>query len=143
MDSIRLRLTYDGAGPVHWSGGADAFGVQDKAGVLHPGAPGPGGTRVFGLVLQVKSLAANAAVLTGDVAHGAPADRFLYLAWRNLEGNFAQRLKLPLSAIASTDVRDALARNVPLQATLVDHHPRATTTGANVGGARPVAWSLP
>ncbi len=142
MDSIRLRLTYDGAGPVHWTGGPHLFGVQDKAEVLDPGMPGPRGTRVFDLVLQVKSLAADTAVLAGEVAHGSPADRFLYLAWRNAEGNFAQRLKLPLSAISSNDVREALARQVPLQATLVDRHPRATSTGANIGGARSVTWTL-
>jgi hypothetical protein len=37
METIHLRLTYDGAGPVHWNGSADLFGVQDKAGALLPG----------------------------------------------------------------------------------------------------------
>jgi hypothetical protein len=142
MDSIRLRLTYDGKGPVHWNGGPALFGVQDKTEALDAGAPGPGGTRVFDLVLQVKSLAGATAVLVGDIAHGSPAERFLYLSWRNLEGNYAQRLKLPLNGIASRDVRAALDRQVPLLATLVDHHPRATSTGANIGGSRPISWTL-
>ena len=36
-------------------------------------------------------------MLVGDFAHGKPAERFLYLGWRNAAGGFAQRLKLPLS----------------------------------------------
>jgi hypothetical protein len=130
MDSIRLRLTYDGKGPVHWNGGPALFGVQDKTGALDAGKPGPGGTRVFDLVL------------VGDIAHGSPAERFLYLSWRNLEGNYAQRLKLPLDAIASRDARTALERQSPLTATLVDRQPRATSTGANIGGSRPISWAL-
>ena len=142
MDAIHLQLIYDGAGPVHWDGGAGAFGLQDKVGVLHPGAAGAAGARVFDFTLQVKSLDAGMAVLTGDFAHGNPAGRFLYLAWRNRAGGFAQRLKLPLFAISSGQVREALANGGTLAATLVDHHPKATSTGANVGGARPVTWAL-
>ena len=142
MDALPLQLVYDGAGPVHWDGGADAFGLQDKQEQLHPGTPGAGGARVFDFTLKVKSLDATMAVLTGDFAHGTPAGRFLYLGWRNTTGGFAQRLKLPLHAITSDQVRQALARGRPLTATLIDHHPRATTTGANIGGTRPVTWTL-
>ena len=142
MDSIRLQLVYDGAGPVHWDGGAGAFGLQDKAAVLHPGSPGAAGAVVFDFTLQAKSLDAPTAVLAGDFAHGAPADRFLYLGWRNATGGFAQRLKLPLFTITSEQVRQALDKGRPLTATLIDHHPRATSTGANIGGARSVTWTL-
>ena len=142
MEAIHLQLIYDGAGPVHWDGGAGAFGLQDKQGALHPGTPGAAGAVVFDFTLQVKSLDAKIAVLTGDFAHGSPAERFLYLGWRNTAGGFAQRLKLPLFTIAAAQVREALAKATPLTATLVDRHPRATSTGANIGGARPVEWTL-
>ena len=142
MEAISLQLVYDGKGPVHWDGGAHAFGLQDKDEHLHPGAPGAAGARVFDFTLTVKSLDAATAVLTGDFAHGKPAERFLYLGWRNAAGHYAQRLKLPLHAITSDQVRQALAQGRPLTATVLDHHPRATTTGANIGGTRPVAWTL-
>ena len=144
MDTIRLRLTYDGQGPATWTpmpGAPDAFGLQDKAGVLHPGSPGEAGTTVFDFALQVKPHASGAVVLAGEFAHGPPAERFLYLGWRNANGAFAQRLKLPLAGISWSDVNEAPGRRRPLVATLVDHHPKATSTGANIGGTRPVDWT--
>ena len=142
MDAVRLQLIYDGAGPVHWDGGTGAFGLQDKAGVLHPGSPGAAGAAVFDFTQRVKSLDAVAAVLVGDFAHGTPAGRFLYLGWRNLAGNFAQRLKLSLSTITSDQVRQAVTDGRLLTATLVDHSPKGTSTGANIGGTRAVTWTL-
>ena len=142
MEAIALQLIYDGAGPVHWDGGDGAFGLQDKTGTLHPGTPGAGGAVVFDFTLQAKSLDAATAVLIGDFAHGTPADRFVYLGWRNATGAFAQRLKLPLFTITSEQVRQALDKGRPLTATLLDHHPKATSTGANIGGARRVTWTL-
>jgi len=143
LEPIRFRLVYDGAGPVHWCRRPDAFGLQDKAAVLHPGAAGPGGVLVFDFALQLKAQDTDAPVFTGDFAHGPPAARFLYLGWRDARGAFARRLKLPLAGIGWDAVRAARERRAPLVATLVDHHPRATSTGANVGGSRPVAWALP
>ena len=144
MESIRLRLVYDGVGPAIWDGDGrpDAFGIQDKEGTLHPGVPGPDGSVVFDLTLQVKSTDADAPVFAGTFVHGPPAGRFLYLGWRNAQGAFAQRLKLPLASITWADVRQALDKQEPLVGTLVDHHPKATSTGANIGGARPLDWTL-
>ena len=142
MDAVRLQLVYDGAGPVYWDGGPGAFGLQDKDGALHGGTPGAAGAVVFDFTLRVKSVDAGTVVLVGDFAHGKPAERFLYLGWRNVAGNFAQRLKLPLASITPEQVRRAVADGRLLTATLVDHHPRATTTGANIGGTRQVAWVL-
>ena len=142
MDAIRLRLTYDGKGPAIWTPMPGAFGLQDKAEALHQGAPGPGGVAVFEFTLQARPHDSGAAVLSGEFAHGPPAARFLYLGWRNAQGAFAQRLKLPLFNITSAQVREALAKGTPLMATLVDHHPKATSTGANIGGARAVDWTL-
>ncbi len=141
MDTLTLRLTYDGKGPAIWTPAPGAFGLQDKAAALHPGTPGPGGVVVFEFALQARPHDSGAAVLSGEFAHGPPAGRFLYLGWRNAQGAFAQRLKLPLSGLAWDDVAAAIARKRVLAATLVDHHPRATTTGANIGGTRQVAWA--
>ena len=142
MEALRLRLIYDGQGPTIWTPAPGAFGLQDKSGVLHVGTPGAAGAVVFDFALQVKSLGADQVVLVGDFAHGRPAERFLYLGWRNAAGAFAQRLKLPLHTITPAQARQALAERMALTATLVDHHPKATSTGANIGGTRPVAWTL-
>jgi hypothetical protein len=142
MEAIALQLIYDGAGPLHWDGGAGAFGLQDRQGALHPGTRGAAGAVVFDFTLQVKSLDAGAVVLCGDLAHGSPAGRFLYLAWREPQGGFARRLKLPLSTITPDQVREALAKGTMLTATVVDHHPKASAGGANHGGTRPVDWIL-
>ena len=102
-DSISLQVRYHGTGPLVWSGGPGDFGVQDKAGSLHLGRAGPDGAVVFDLSLQVKPGDAGAPVFLGPFAHGRPDDRFLYLGWRNADGGFAQRFKLPLGAGRSRD----------------------------------------
>lgn len=142
LDSVKLRLIYDGAGPVTWCRDPRAFGVQDKAAVLFPGASGPNGTVVFDLVFQVKSNSADLPVLSGAFAHGPPGARFIYLGWRDVQGGFAQRLKLPLGGITWDDIQEASARQQPVVGILVDHHPRATSTGANIGGTRAMAWRV-
>ena len=140
MDTLRLRLTYDGKGPAIWTPAPRAFGLQDKDVVLHAGAPGPDGTTVFDFELQAWPHESGAAVLSGAFAHGPPAARFLYLGWRDAQGAFAQRLKLPLSGIAWADAAAAIGQGRALAAALIDHQPRATTTGANIGGTRAVDW---
>ena len=140
--TIALRLVYDGKGPAIWTPAPGAFGLQDKDEVLHVGTPGSSGTTVFEFSLVAKPHATTGAiVLGGDFAHGPPAARFLYLGWRNAAGAYAQRLKIPLASITAADIAAAQARGRPLVATLVDHHPRATTTGANIGGTRAVEWT--
>ncbi len=137
---IDLRVRYDGAGPVYWNGGPGDFGLQDKSEVLHQGRLEADGSVSFDLSLEVKSGSAEAPVLVGPFAHGPPGGRFLYLGWRNRTGEYAQRLKLPLASIGWDDIRNASSAGKPLVCVLVDKHPRATTTGANIGGTRPVTW---
>ncbi len=139
---IRFELRYDGAGPVYWSGDPRQFGLQDKSEVLHPGRAEPDGVVVFGFSLGVKPGGAGSPVFVGDFAHGPPAGRFLYLGWRNAQGAFAQRLKIPLGSIGWDDVRRARSAEAPLVAVLVDRNPKATSTGANIGGARTVTWTV-
>ena len=142
MEAIALQLIYDGAGPVHRDGGAGAFGLQDRHGALHPGTRGAAGAEVFDFTLQVKTLDADTVVLCGDFAHGSPAERFLYLAWADTSGGFARRLKLPLSTITPSQVREALDKGTMLTATLVDHSAKVAASGAHQGGTRPVDWIL-
>jgi hypothetical protein len=136
---VSVRVTYDGAGPVHWSSGA--FGLQDKAEALHPGAANADGSVVFTFSLDLKEDGATPNFL-GDFAHGPRDGRFLYLSWRNRTGEYAQRLKLPLTTIGWDAVRSALETGAPLACLLIDKNPRATTTGANIGGTRPVVWMV-
>jgi len=139
---IQFRLCYDGVGPVYWSGEPDHFGLQDKSGVLHQGRTGPDGLVWFDFSLAVKPAGADAPVFVGDFAHGPPAGRFLYLGWRNAQGAFAIRLKIPLSPIGWGDVRKALETGEPLVGAVVDKNPKVTTTGANIGGRRAVTWTV-
>jgi hypothetical protein len=139
---ISFVVRYDGVGPVHWSGGPDDFGLQDKAGLLHPGGLGADSVVSFAFSLEVKDDDAVAPNFLGDFAHGPRNDRFLYLGWRNRTGEFAQRLKLPLNAIGWDAVRRARETGEALSCVLVDKNPKATSTGANIGGTRPVEWAV-
>jgi hypothetical protein len=139
---IDLRVRYDGAGPVYWNGGPRDFGLQDKSGILHRGEADPDGGLSFELSLEVKPGSSEAPVFVGLFAHGPPTRRFLYLSWRNREGEYAQRLKIPLGSIGWDEVRHARSSGEPLVCVLVDRHPQATSTGANIGGTRRVAWKV-
>jgi hypothetical protein len=77
---VSVRVTYDGAGPVHWSPGE--FGLQDKAEALHPGAVDAEGRVVFAFSLELNEDGAKPNFL-GGFAHGPRDGRFLYLSWRN------------------------------------------------------------
>ena len=143
LERVRLRLIYRGKGPMFWSGGPAQFGVQDKDETLLLGEAAPDGALVFDLELEVKPEGAGGPVFVGRFAHGPASDRFLYLSWRNATGEYAQRFKLPLSAITWPDIRSAQAADTPLVGDLVDLNPRATTSGANIGGTRPAIWRPP
>jgi len=139
---LAFEVIYDGVGPVFWSGGADSFGLQHVAEVLHRGEPNPDGAVCFKFSLELKTGNAAAPVFVGPFAHGPPGKRFLYLGWRNSNGAFAQRLILPLTSISWDLVRQARAADAPLVCRLVDKEPRATKTGANIGGTRQVTWAV-
>jgi hypothetical protein len=63
------------------------------------------------------------------------------LSWRNADGAYAMRFKLPLGAITSSQVERALRSDDPILGDLIVPIQRATKTGANVGGTRLVVWS--
>jgi len=135
-------VVYDGVGPVFWDRDPDRFGLQDASGALHPGQPDAEGGVAFEFSLDVKPGRADAPVFVGPFAHGPPAKRFLYLGWRNRDGAFAQRLIIPLASISWEQVGQAQGAGAPLVCRLVDKHPRATSTGANIGGTRQVVWQV-
>ena len=143
LESVRLQVHYHGTGPVKWSGGPGHFGVQDKTENLLLGEVGEDGSVKFDLSIEVKPEDTASPVFIGPFAHGPPGGRFLYLSWRNSEGNYAQRFKLPLGSITWNDVRSAWRTDQPIVGELVDRQPRITSTGANIGGSRPVAWKRP
>jgi len=143
LEQLRLRVIYRGKGPVFWSGGPSQFGVQDKDNNLLVGQPSPDGGLTFDLALQVKPEGAGAPVFLGPFAQGPANKRFLYLSWRNATGEYAQRLGLPLGTISWDDIHASWAADRPLVGELVDMNPKATTTGANIGGRRPIVWAPP
>lgn len=133
----RLRIVYDGTPPNVWDGGAKDFGVQDKANVLYPGKTGRDGSIVFEVELPVKPGKGPEPVFLGDFAHGPPKERFLYLSWRNSNGAYAQRLKLPLGAISWGDLEKA---KLMVGVVAPSSKPRKPG-GTNIGGTRAVQWS--
>ena len=139
---IRFTLKYDGAGPVYWVNDPAHFGIQDKSALLHKGRTDANGVVSFDFSLDLKPGTSGAPVFTGEFAHGSPAERFLYLGWRNAQMAFAQRLKIPLGSISWDQVRQAQETGKPLVAVLVDKTPKATSTGANIGGTRAVTWTV-
>jgi hypothetical protein len=142
LEQVRLRLVYRGGGPIGWGGGPDLWGIQDKSEGLWPGVAGEGGSLVFDLSLEVKPDTGVAPAFLGPFAHGKPAERFLYLSWRNPTGEYARRLKLPLGGIAWSDIAAARRTGQPLVGELVDEA-KLTSTGVHIGGTRAVVWAAP
>ena len=145
VTTLHMRVRYIGTGPVVWSGDPEGFGLQDRSGALMPGIAlgsdeGPG--VVFDVVLQARRLGDDAAALSGDVVHGRPGDRFLYLSWRNGPHAWARRLKLPLQGISWEVIRQAVDNLSTLACEVDDRAPRVTATGVNIGGLHPVAWRI-
>ena len=138
--TVRLRIVYDGTPPNVWDGGAKDFGLQDKANVLHLGKTVRNGHVVFDISIDVKQERTANPVFLGDFAHGPPKERFLYLSWRNTNGAYAQRLKLPLGGITWSDIDKAKAK--PLIGEVAPSSKPRVPGGTNIGGTRPVKWKL-
>jgi hypothetical protein len=138
MLTVRLRVVYDGTPPNVWDGGASDFGVQDKGNVLYPGKIERDGRVMFDVSLALKPEKTANPVFLGDFAHGSPKDRFLYLSWRNANGAYAQRLKLPLGAITWRDIEKA--KTNPLIGEVAPSKKPRAPGGTNIGGTREVTW---
>jgi len=139
---LSLKVTYRGKGPVKWSGGPLDFGVQDKNETLHAGRVGVGDSLTFEIEADVTFGEDGAPVLSGPFVHGPKSGRFLYLSWRNATGEYAQRFKLSVANLDPAAVQRALASGRPLAGELVDFSPKITSTGANIGGSRPIDWAI-
>ena len=140
LATIRLRLIYHGGPPIHWTGGANQFGLQDKDNSLLAGRVDETGGITFDIDVEVRTHSNGMPVLTGAFTHGPPAERFLYLSWRNVGGDYAQRFKLSLGSITQGQVDHALANGLPLVGKLIIAEQRATKTGVNIGGTRSLVW---
>jgi uncharacterized protein DUF5990 len=136
--SVRLRIVYDGTPPNVWDGGAKDFGVQDKANALHLGKPERGGRVVFDVEIELKPERTANPVFVGDFAHGSPKERFLYLSWRNANGAYAQRLKLPLAGITWSAIEKAKGK--PITGEVAPSKKPRVPGGTNIGGTRAVVW---
>lgn len=137
---VALRLIYVGGPPVHWTGGPGCFGMQDREGRLTPPMPLPTGEACFDFAADVHLGSGGLVDFAGSFVHGPRGGRFIYLAWRNQDGPYAQRFKLPLESITAAMVAGALAERRPISATLVVAEQRATRAGSNIGGTRTVDW---
>jgi len=137
--SVRLRVVYDGTPPNTWDGDAKNFGVQDKANVLHPGKTERDGHVVFDISVELKPERTANPVFVGDFAHGSPEERFLYLGWRNTNGAYAQRLKLPLGGITWDHIEKAKGK--PIVGEVAPSNKPRVPGGTNVGGTRAVVWN--
>lgn len=136
--TVRLRIVYDGTPPNVWDGVAKDFGVQDKDNVLHPGKAGRDGSVVFDVSIGVKPERTAAPVFLGELAHGPAKERFLYLSWRNANGAYAQRLKIPLGGITWSDIDKA--QDKPLIGDVAASRKPRVPGAVNVGGTRAVVW---
>jgi len=137
--TLHLRIVYDGTPPNVWDGAAKDFGVQDKDNVLFPGKTARSGSVVFDVAIGVKPERTASPVLLGDFAHGPPKERFLYLSWRNANGAYAQRLKLPLGGITWSDI-DTAQDKLLIGEVAASRKPRVPGA-VNVGGTRAVVWN--
>jgi hypothetical protein len=138
--SVRLRIVYDGTPPNTWDGGPEYFGLQDTANMLHLGKAERDGRIVFDVTLPLKPEKTANPVFVGDFAHGGPKERFLYLSWRNTNGAYAQRLKLPLAGI-TWDVIEK-AKGKPITGEVAPSTKPRKPGGTNIGGTRAVVWKF-
>gem|GEM_PF-879834 len=137
--ALSCRLIYRGGPPVHWTGGPADFGVQDKDNRLIAGTPHDG-AMAFDFSLTQRAGADGEPDFAGPFVHGPRGGRFIYLSWRNANGAYAQRFKFMLAGIPANRIAAARAGGHPLIGTVTIDQQRATTTGANVGGTRPIIW---
>jgi hypothetical protein len=134
--TIRLRIVYDGTPPNRWDGDSKDFGMQDKENVLQLGTALADGRVVYDVSLAVKPAQTTAPIFLGDFVHGPPKERFLYLSWRNADGSYAQRLKLPLAGITWSE----LERSKGLVGEVAPSRKPRVPGGSNLGGTRGVVW---
>jgi hypothetical protein len=98
--------------PETLSGAPTEFGVLDKKRGLLPGEVLADGAVQFDLDVTALIDGAGRVVIVGPLAHGSPADRFLYLGWRPIGGGkdeWIRRWKISLNDIPRASVDDLAA----------------------------------
>ena len=126
---IRLRLIHDGVQPGPAVAEPVDFGIQDKKGETHAGKPSKGRLLQFNIDIAVTT--SGQPVFSGPFAHGPPAGRFLYLSWKKRgrhEHPWAWRIKMPLSNIDPTLIRQAQKPGHCLEADVVGRRPHSSET---------------
>lgn len=107
---LRLRLNTSAPPSTAGDGRPAEFGLQDRAERLVAGLPGPEGRLTFALDLEVSQDPASGRVrFHSPFVHGPAAARFLYLSWRNCDGQreWVRRQKLPLASLTWERVQAA------------------------------------
>ena len=108
--SIRLQITFEAPPPATHDGHPAEFGLQDKQQALSPGALMPDGALRFECEVGMKPSAADGAPDWGGAyVHGPAGARFLYLSWRQVDGAWFKRFKIPLAPMSWEQVAAAQA----------------------------------
>lgn len=98
--------------------GAVEFGLQDKQGKLHAGAPLSDGALQFDFAVQAQT--DDVLRFGGLFVHGTKDAPFVYLGLRPAQTGAAwiKRIKVTLKGITPAEVEAAIASNQRLQATV-------------------------
>src|SRR5215218_1446405 len=83
------------------------FGLQDRAGEVHPGTPLAGGSTRFEAPVDLAVARDGSARVRGEFVHGRADAPFAYLSCRAADGTWRFRLKVPLAGVAETLAVDA------------------------------------
>ena len=127
---INLRLIHNGVQPGEPSKESMRFGLQDSKGDVHPGVPREGKALSFDFTVEVKEGSETAPpVFRGTFAHGAAADRFVYLSWKR-EGThehpWVWRIKILLSGIGWGEIRAVEQLERRLVADVIGRRPHSS-----------------
>jgi len=134
---INVRLIHNGVQPGTPLIEPLRFGLQDSKGEVHLGTTQSGDTQSFDFTLEIKGDAAKSQpVFRGAFVHGPPAGRFLYLSWkrkREHEHPWGWRIKIPLSGIGWSELRNAQTPGKCLVANVIGRRPHTS---------EPVVWKV-
>jgi hypothetical protein len=134
LDIIKVRVVHDGAKPIHDTGEPYRFGLQRGRDDVQAGSTLGDGRLAFDVALRVKPGAdPERPVFLGEFTHGPPDARFLNLGWKPDRPGWINRIKVPLSTITWSQVRQAQSSGRRLT---------ADATGRQPHQPRPLAWTL-
>lgn len=110
--TVRLRIICETLPPDEVCGESTEFGLQDRAGRLHPGHPYADGAVVYAFDVTARRRgAAGELRWGGDYVHGTASAPFVYLSWKRRDATdspWIRRLKIPLSSLSVGEVERAV-----------------------------------